>query len=181
MPIRELVLYHEPILRKKTEPVSLFDRGLHNLLDDMLETMIAERGIGLAAPQIGVAQKIAIIDLGASDVPAPVFSGDEKPKGPEGTLELINPEIISNSGNVKSEEGCLSIPGYRDTIQRKLAVTVSAQDRYGTPFKVSATDLYAFAFQHEIDHLNGILFTDHLSRLKRVLFQRWLEKQDWRK
>lgn len=158
---REVRIYPDDVLRQKTEPVVDFSSDLHILLDDMAETMYDSNGIGLAAPQIGVLQQITVIDV----------SDDGK------TLtEFINPVIVTKEGKVPSEEGCLSIPDYRDQISRAETVTVEAVDRHGKTFTTEAEDLLAICLQHEIDHLEGILFIDHLSRLKRDMFKRKWKK-----
>ena len=157
-----IVIYPDPLLKQKTAPVTEFHGQLHRLLDDMAETMYVSKGVGLAAPQVGVLQRVTVIDVSEE--------GDE-------IIELINPTIVSSQGKVDSEEGCLSIPEFRDTVERKEKVVVSAFDRHGKPFEVDADDLLAICLQHEIDHLDGILFVDRLSRLKRELFKKWLKKQ----
>lgn len=156
-----IVTYPDPRLKEVCAPVATFDRELHTLLDDMRETMYAANGIGLAAPQIGRLERIAVVDV-----------------SPEGNdpLELINPEIIEQEGSTDSEEGCLSIPDYRDTVKRHRTVTVRAYDRHGEQFEIEADGLFAICLQHEIDHLNGVLFVDRMSRLKRELFKRWAKK-----
>lgn len=164
MAILEIKKYPDPILKKKTELVKTFDDQLGKLLDSMAETMYSANGIGLAAPQVGSLSRIAVIDVSRS--------GDS-------LQEFINPVIVKQSGKTKSEEGCLSIPDFRDSVQRSVLVTVTAQDRHGNDFSVDADDLLAICLQHEIDHLEGILFTDRLSRLKRELFKRWFQKQQW--
>jgi len=163
MTIRELVKYPDPRLHQDCELVTKFDGELSQLLDDMFETMYQADGIGLAAPQIGVLQRITVIDV-SSD-------GEEQ-------FALINPEIIEKTGSVSSEEGCLSIPGYRDTLKRSEQVTVRAQDRTGEVFELAADGLLAICLQHEIDHLHGVLFTDKLSRLKKEFFKRWFKKNE---
>jgi peptide deformylase len=146
----------------------------------MFESMLAHNGVGLAAPQVAISQRIAIVDLSSEYIPQPTVtsSADIDPSEHlhKKRLELINPRIVSGGQKVVSDEGCLSIPDYRDSINRSFSVQVEAQDRHGRPFSFSAEDYLAFAVQHEIDHLNGILFVDHLSRLKRSLFKRWLIK-----
>jgi peptide deformylase len=128
----------------------------------MAETMVAANGVGLAAPKIGVQTRVAVIDVSEEQ--------DQR-------IELINPEIVQRVGSVASEEGCLSIPRYRDTISRNAAVTVKAQNRRGDWFEIEGEGLLSMCLQHEIDHLNGVLFVDHLSRIKREFFRRWLKKQ----
>jgi len=180
MPVLEIKIAPHPVLREKTSEVAVFDTKLHTLLDDMFETMLAANGIGLAAPQIGISQQIAIIDVSGDYVERPLITSgtDIAPEQHlhKERLELINPEIVNGGAKVSSEEGCLSIPDYRDSISRHESVTVKARDRHGRPFQLSATELLAFAIQHEVDHLNGILFVDHLSRLKKTFFRKWAVK-----
>ena len=163
MALREIVKYPDERLHEECEAVNDFNQELATLLDDMFETMYEADGIGLAAPQIGVMKRVTVIDV-----------------SPDGTgkLELINPEIVDAQGKVSSEEGCLSIPGYRDTIKRNETVKVRAQDRTGEFFEVQAEELLSICLQHEIDHLHGVLFTDKLSRLKREFFKRWFKKNE---
>lgn len=159
-----IVFYPDPILKKQTAPVSSFDAALGRFLDDMKETMYAERGIGLAAPQVGSLQRVTVIDV--SD------DGDSP-------IELINPQIVSRSGKTSSEEGCLSIPEYREHVERSKSVVVRANDRTGAQFELEADELLAICLQHEIDHLDGVLFVDRLSRLKRDYFLKWFKKQSF--
>lgn len=154
--------FPDPVLRVKCDPVDSFDDSLAGLLKDMAETMYAEHGIGLAAPQIGITKQITVIDV-----------GEEEPE----LREFINPEIIHREGKIPSEEGCLSIPEYRDTIKRSERIRVRALDRHGNSFELEADSLLAICLQHEIDHLHGVLFIDHLSPLKRALFKKWLKKR----
>jgi len=180
MALRDIVIVPNPILRTPCEPVVDYSRELHTLLDDMYESMLANNGIGLAAPQIGITLQVAIIDISSDYIEQPnISSGVSIPAGEHlhgKRLELINPRILSNQKKVSSEEGCLSIPEYRDTISRSFSVTVEACDRHGRPFSFSAHELLAFAVQHEIDHLHGVLFVDHLSRLKKTFFRKWAIK-----
>lgn len=161
MSILKIRIFPDPILKETAAPVETFDQPLADLLDNMYETMLHADGIGLAAPQIGESKRIAVIDV------------TEKR---EQRIELINPVITGSEGQVSSEEGCLSIPEYRDKIKRAKSVTVRARNREGEEFEISAEGLLAICLQHEIDHLNGVLFVDHLSRLKRELFRRWYKK-----
>ncbi len=144
-----------------TERVDTIDTSIHTLLDDMAETMYDARGIGLAAPQVGILKRVCVIDVSESR---------------RERLDFINPEIISSQGKVSSEEGCLSIPDYRETIFRKEKISVRALDRTGAAFELEADGLLAICIQHELDHLDGVLFVDHLSRLKRELFKRWAKR-----
>lgn len=183
MAMLQLKYIPDPDLRTPASAVSTFGAGLHTFLDNMYETMLDANGLGLAAPQVGRSEQIAIIDISLDCIQTPFVTSLSK-QSPEahlhrGRLELINPEIIERSARiVSSEEGCLSIPDYRDTIKRHEGVTVQAQDRLGRLYKVAAIELLAFALQHEIDHLHGTLFVDHLSRLKKVLFRKWCAKKN---
>jgi peptide deformylase len=161
MAIRKIVKYPEAILKQQTTKVSSFDKSLAKLLDDMQETMFAANGLGLAAPQVGVGLRAAII-CGSKDNQTP--------------LEIINPIIVSSEGSLSSEEGCLSIPDYREKIPRAENIHLKAQDRSGKEFEIQADGLLAICAQHEIDHLDGILIIDRISRLKFDLFQRWYKK-----
>ena len=161
MSLLKIMIYPDPVLKEKCTPVQRFDAQLGKLLDDMFETMYAGNGIGLAGPQVGVTQRILVTDVS--------FAGEEK-------LELINPEIVETEGSTTYEEGCLSIPGFRETVSRKAKIKVKAQNRKGEEFLVEADDLKSICIQHEMDHLDGYLFVDRLSRLKRELFKSWLKK-----
>jgi peptide deformylase len=170
----------DPVLRSDASTVSEFNSKLHKFLDDMFETMIVSRGMGLAAPQVGDSRRIAVIEASLELFERPIITStcgiqpDEHLH--QGRLEIINPVITKGGKKVSSEEGCLSIPDYHDTISRHYDVTITALDRHGREFTLVAEDVLSFCIQHEIDHLNGILFTDHLSRLKKTLFRRWCEK-----
>ena len=162
MPILDIKIFPDPVLREKSKPVTEFNTELHRFLDSLTETMYEAGGVGLAAPQVGVLKRVAVIDI--------TKEGTEP-------IEFINPVITVRNGSIPSEEGCLSIPGYREKIKRNLTVTVEAMNRKGEQFAVNAEDLLAICLQHEIDHLDGVLFIDHLSRLKRTLFKQWLKRQ----
>src|SRR6202049_4287758 len=152
--IYPIVKFGNPVLEKKAEMVTVFDDELRKLIDDMFESMYAARGVGLAAPQIGISRRIAVIDV--------TFKEDPKAK-----LVLINPEIIHTEGRFKQSEGCLSIPDFRENVTRPRAVTVRAQDEHGKIFELTGEELLARALQHETDHLNGKLYISHISALKR--------------
>lgn len=156
MAIRKVVLLDDPILRKKANRVRDFNPALHRLLDDMTETMIAAPGIGLAAPQVGVSQRVIVVRL-PDDEESKEEYGDQA-----GVLyEVINPEIIkADQEIVEGVEACLSIPGYFGTVDRSIAVTVRGQDRDGKDIRIKARDWLARVFQHEIDHLEGVLYID---------------------
>jgi len=166
MALREIKKYPEAVLRKKTGPVKMIDDDINRLIDDMVETMHAAPGVGLAANQVGVPLQLAVIEL-----------GDHKGAGPHRSLVvLINPEMVSMEGSVVAEEGCLSVPDFTEKVKRAAKVRVRAQDRQGKPFELEAEGLMAKALQHEIDHLNGILFIDRLSPIKKSIFRRRLKK-----
>jgi peptide deformylase len=152
----EIHVLGSPVLREETKPVTTITEDLRRLVDDMFETMRAAQGIGLAAPQVGRLERVAIVDV------------DNDP------IVLINPEIIAESGSERAEEGCLSIPDIYGDVDRAARVTVRATDLEGNTFEREAGDLLARAFQHEIDHLHGKLFIDYLSFLKRRgVMARW--------
>jgi len=162
--VRKILKYSEPMLERKAEPVTEFDTPeLHELIADMWETMYAAKGVGLAAPQIGLGKRISIIDISVGE--------DETKK-----IVIINPEITSSEGKQVGEEGCLSIPGFREPVTRANKVTVSARNEKGETIELCGEELLARAFQHEIDHLNGILFINHLSALKRDIIRRKIKK-----
>ncbi len=158
-----IVKYGAPILEKAGSPVTRFDEDLKNLADDMFATMYAAQGIGLAAPQIGLSKRFAVVD---------VSSG----KTPEAKIVLANPTVIHTEGEQREEEGCLSIPGIRGVVTRPLYVTVRAQNLQGEWFEIRGEALLARCMAHEIDHLDGILFLQHLSMLKRDLAKRRIRK-----
>jgi peptide deformylase len=166
MALREIRTYPDPVLRNKTSRVERIDSTLDRLIEDMVETMRAAPGVGLAANQVGVPLQLAVIDLSSRE--------DEEQRHP--LLIIINPEILSLEGSVIEEEGCLSIPDYAEKVKRAARVKVRAQDRTGKLFELEAEGLMAKALQHEIDHLNGLLFVDRLSSLKKSLFKRRLKK-----
>jgi peptide deformylase len=166
MAIREIRAYPDPVLRNRTARVEKVDESLDSLIQDLVETMHAAPGVGLAANQVGVALQLAVIDLSTRE-----DAGDRHP-----LLVLINPEIISSEGTAVEEEGCLSIPDFSEKVKRAAKVKVRAQDRTGKIFDMEAAGLLAKALQHEIDHLNGLLFVDRLSPLKKNIFKRRYRK-----
>lgn len=161
--IYPIVKYGDPVLEKPTGAVKEFDAEFEQLTEDMFASMYAAQGVGLAAPQIGMTLRVAVVD---------VTTG----KNPEAKIVLANPEIIHAEGEVREEEGCLSIPGFRGYVMRPQFVTVRAQNAKGESFEIRGENLLARAFCHEIDHLNGILFLQHLSMLKRDLIRRKIKK-----
>ncbi|MBR5922595.1 MAG: peptide deformylase [Clostridia bacterium] len=145
MAIRNIVKYGEDdVLRKRCRSQLKFDERLHQVLDDMAQTMYAAEGVGLAAPQVGILRRFCIVDVG------------------DGLIELINPVLVQSSGKQTGEEGCLSIPGKYAEVTRAMNVTVRAQDRFGKTFEVKASELKARAILHEMDHLDGILYIDRV-------------------
>ena len=154
MALRKVLTKEEPRLRKKSREVTDFDNKLHCLLDDMIETLGNENGVGLAAPQVGILKRAVVVI--ETNVPE-----DEE----EFVIELINPEIINSSGEQEGGEGCLSFPGEYGIVKRPEFVTVRAQDRFGNIFEYEGEGLTARCFCHEIDHLNGILFPDVAERM----------------
>jgi peptide deformylase len=166
-----IVKFGDPVLEREAETVTEFDTPeLHKLLDDMFDSMYAAKGVGLAAPQIGISKKIAVIDCSNGENP------DEK-------LVIINPVIVKVEGKQEGEEGCLSIPTFREQVKRGKRATVRAQDVNGVEFETSGEDLLARALQHETDHLYGRLYITHISALKRDLIKRKIKKKqragDW--
>jgi len=161
--IHPIVKYGDPILETPTKAVEKFDAELETLVNDMFESMYAAQGVGLAAPQIGIGRRLAVID---------VTNG----KNPEGRIVCANPEIIHAEGEQREEEGCLSVPGFRGHVARPQYVTVRALDAAGKEFEMRGEGLLARAFCHEIDHLDGILFINHLSMLKRDMIKRKIRK-----
>ena len=161
--IYPIVKFGNPVLDKPAEKVTVFNDELAKLIDDMFESMYAAHGVGLAAPQIGISRRIAVVDV--------TFQEEPRAK-----LVLINPEIIHTEGKHTQSEGCLSIPDFRENVKRALKVTIRAQDVHGKFFEKTGEELLARAFQHETDHLNGKLYISHISALKRDLIKRKIRK-----
>jgi peptide deformylase len=159
-----IVLFGEPVLESQAATVTEFDTPeLNKLIDDMFESMYAAKGVGLAAPQIGISKRIAVIDLSVAE-------------DPQQKIVLINPEIVRKDEFQTGEEGCLSLPGFREQVTRPKNVTVRAQNLKGDWFEMNGEELLARAFCHEIDHLNGRLYISHVSALKRDLIRRKVRK-----
>lgn len=160
MAVHEIRILGDPVLRQRAEPVADVDDEVRQLIDEMLETMYDADGVGLAAPQIGISRRIVVIDVNEKEVPA---------------FGLVNPVIVERSDAVeRGEEGCLSIPGLKEIVERSARVVAEGLDRDGNPRRIEATGLLARALQHEVDHLDGILFLDRVSPLKRqMLLKRW--------
>ena len=163
MALRDLRYLGDPILRQTTERVDRFDADLESLIDDLLETMYASQGVGLAAPQVGDPRRVTVVDV------------SEERDGAE-ALALVNPELVCSEGEIDSEEGCLSIPGVVETVKRAAEVEVRYPDRSGAERTVRGTELLSRVLQHEIDHLEGKLFIDYLGPIRRELARRAFRK-----
>jgi peptide deformylase len=161
--IYPIVKYGNPVLEKPAAPVTQFDDELKALVADMFESMYEAKGVGLAAPQIGISKRLAVIDVSFKE-------------NPREKLVLANPEIIHTEGKQKQSEGCLSIPDFRENVTRANKVTIRAQDVNGKWYEKTGEELLARAFLHETDHLNGKLYISHLSALKRDLIKRKIRK-----
>jgi peptide deformylase len=161
--IYPIVLFGEPVLETPAAPVTAFDEHLKKLVDDMFASMYEAHGVGLAAPQIGISKRVAVIDV--------TFKED-----PGAKLVLVNPEIIKTEGKQSGSEGCLSLPEFRESVTRPKRVTVRAQDVHGNWFEHTGEELLARAFMHETDHLHGKLYISHISALKRDLMKRKIRK-----
>jgi peptide deformylase len=164
MALRKILFHPDPVLRAPTLPVERFDASLTQLLSDMAETMYAAPGIGLAAPQIGVSLRVYVID---------VATGTDEPSA---FRVFVNPEILERSGELHTPEGCLSLPGVRETVPRFSRVKVRAQNERGETFELEGGGALAHALQHEHDHIDGTLFVDHLSPLKRRVAMKSLKR-----
>ncbi|MEK7712490.1 MAG: peptide deformylase [Nitrospirota bacterium] len=163
MALLEIKKYPEKVLKEKTAPVVDINSSIQRLIDDMIETMYAAKGVGLAANQVGVSKRLCVIDISAADEKTPL-------------IVIINPEIVEKKGSVEDEEGCLSIHEYRAKVKRAEEVLVKGLDRKGKPIEIAGGDLLARALQHEIDHLDGLLFIDRLSPIKREFFKKRYKK-----
>ncbi len=162
MAFRTILEFPDPRLRTRAQPVTRFDAALGTLVDDLIETMYAAPGIGLAATQVDVHQRVIVIDVSAEH---------NQP------LVLINPQILAREGEASTEEGCLSVPGIFDEVKRAAKIRLRAQDRSGAAFEADYDDILAVCIQHEIDHLDGKLFVDYLSDLKRERIRKKLDKE----
>jgi len=162
MALRTILEFPDPRLRTRARPVTVFDADLGRLVDDMFETMYAVSGIGLAATQIDVHQRVIVIDISAER---------------NSPLVVINPEIVTREGKATMEEGCLSVPGYFDDVERAAKIRLRAQDRTGVVYERDCDELLAVCVQHEMDHIEGRLFVDYLSDLKRDRVRKKLDKE----
>ena len=169
--VREIVVYPDKRLKMVSKEVERFDEELHTLLDDMYDTMRAKNGVGLAAIQIGIDQRALIINIPLENIPE---GEDEQPK--ENTLEMINPVIIEKDGSTKFQEGCLSVPGVYEEVERAKHVKIEYFDRFGEKHTIEDDDFLAIAMQHEMDHLDGKVFIEKLSFIKRKKFEK-----EWKK
>jgi len=166
MAVLNIRTYPDSVLRENCASITQVTDEVRQLLDDMAETMYAAPGIGLAAPQIGRAVRVIVVDV----------EHDDEQSTQTKLLKLINPEIIAAEGTTETEEGCLSLPGLREYVTRSASITLKALDPQERELKIDATGLLAICLQHEIDHLNGVMIIDHLSRLKRELAKKKLLK-----
>jgi peptide deformylase len=158
-----LTIYGNPVLRQKAETITEFGPDLEELAQRMFEVMYEEEGVGLAAPQVGLSRRIAVLDVPVDEENSYVGV-------------IVNPEIVASEGTQKAQEGCLSIPGLREDVTRHEWVRIQAQDLKGETFTVEGTELLARAFQHEIDHLNGILYIDRVTSIRRTLMGKKLKR-----
>ena len=164
MSVREIRLLGDPVLREKADPVETVDEEVRELVQDLLDTMYAAEGIGLAAPQVGVGLRVFVYDVRDPELPAGA---------------LINPEVVEREGTVKEEEGCLSIPGLSELVERSERVVVRGRDAEGEEVVIEAEGLLSRCLQHEADHLDGVLFLDRVSPLKRrMLLKKWEKMPD---
>jgi peptide deformylase len=161
--IRPILKYGDSILHDRARPVDLITAEVQHLVDDMIETMYAAPGVGLAAPQVGVPLRIFVVDVSVG-------------RDPNGLIVMINPEFVARDGMQLEEEGCLSVPGFNATVVRPMHVVVKGLDREGTEHVREGTGLLARAFQHEMDHLEGALFVEHLRGVKREMIVRKIKK-----
>jgi len=164
MAVLEIKKYPEKILREKADPVREFDSELQKLIDDMIETMYAALGVGLAANQVGVSKQVIVVDVSGREEGCPL-------------IVLINPKIIHAEGETATEEGCLSVPGYTTAVKRAERIKVAGLDRYGKPVEIEGSGFLSRALQHEIDHLNGILLIDRIGGIKKELFKKRYMKE----
>ncbi len=163
MTVREIVSVPDPVLRKKAITVTKFDEKLQILIDDMVETMRMAPGVGLAAPQVRVSERVIVVEYYENEEDEE--NEDETP-APKRLYTIVNPEITRRSADVEDgTEGCLSVPGFQGEVERHIAITVKGQNRHGQPVTLKLKDWTARIFQHEIDHLNGVIFTDLASRI----------------
>ncbi|MBI5560742.1 MAG: peptide deformylase [Deltaproteobacteria bacterium] len=177
MALLEILKYPHPLLKKRASAVGAADSSIKSLMEDMLETMYHNKGVGLAANQVGVDKRVIVLDAPKVEIDTEIAEG--KPEGKEVErviLKLVNPEVAGVSGEIRYEEGCLSLPGITAYVKRDKNMVVKAQDEDGRNVEINASGLISIVLQHEIDHINGILFVDRLSRLRRELILRKFKK-----
>lgn len=176
MAVLPILMADNPLLRQKTKKIKHVDDSLQRLIDDMIETMRAAPGVGLAANQVGVPRRLAVIEI-PPEAPAPEAGEESPPETPASAVGeeergqlyiLLNPEIVKRDGERDVEEGCLSLPGYRGVIKRAGRVVAKARDRHGKPIRIKAEGLLAQALEHETDHLDGVLYFDHMESLDKL-------------
>ena len=166
MTLRQIVKLPEPILRRKAKPVTKFDKNLQTLIDDMIETMRDAPGVGLAAPQVNVSERLIVIEYAEEEEDEEAENAESKPPKPKQLFVMANPEIVKASEEmVMGVEGCLSIPGLMGEVERHQALQVKGLNRRGKPMKLKVDGWLARIFQHEIDHINGVLFIDRAKRV----------------
>ena len=171
MALLEILTFPDPRLEHRAAPVEQVDDVIRTLIDDMFETMYASEGVGLAAPQVGIQQRVIVLDCG------PREAEESRPLSPVEPLAVVNPVVEQAEGSIVWQEGCLSVPGYTDDVERSARVVVTGLDRDGRPLRIAAEGLLAVCLQHEIDHLEGTLFVDRLSRLKQAMVKKRLKKK----
>jgi peptide deformylase len=164
MAIQEILKYPNPLLKKRSEEVDLIDEGIKRLVQDMIETMYHAGGVGLAAPQVGISRRVIVVDVSPIDPQQSLFA-------------MINPEIVSEEGEVDHEEGCLSVPDCLEKVKRKEKVRVRGTSPDGREVEIYGEGILAFALQHELDHLNGMLILDRVSPLKKDIYRRKVKKE----
>jgi peptide deformylase len=169
--IRDVVVYPDKRLKQVSTEVSNFDNELHTLLDDMFDTMVDKKGVGLAAIQIGIPKRVLIVNLPEDDSEDATIKKEE-------TLEIINPVFTTMEGKCKNQEGCLSVPGFYEDVERSKHIVMEYQDRFGVQKVIDSDEFLAIALQHEMDHLDGKVFVEKLSILKRKKFEKeWKKRQ----
>ena len=171
MALLPILTYPDPRLAQKSTPVEKVDDEIKQLIDSMFETMYQAEGVGLAAPQVGVTKRIIVVDCGTREKEEPA------PLSPVQPYAIVNPEVVERDGKISWEEGCLSVPGYTDEVERAAKVVVKGLNREGEELRIEAEGLLAVCLQHEIDHLEGVLFVDRLSRLKQSMVKKKLKKK----
>jgi peptide deformylase len=184
MALRKILTFPDPLLREKSKDVTEFNQELKTLVSDMIETMYSAHGIGLAAPQVGQLLRLLVIDTRPKDEKGRRYKYDdmtEKEAKVQQPLVLINPRIVKGEGKTTFDEGCLSVPGFYETVERFESVEIEACDVNGEKFVVSSDGLLAICMQHEMDHLEGTLFIDHLSFLKSSRIKKQIQKYGYPK